>query len=294
MIWNNRYLDAAVLGSSGAATGYPLTCVQDPFRSRRWRSATISGEYISVDFGASINFNTVVLVDHNLTFAGTIRITASDSPGGSDLLDETYGAWPPVIGYGEGYFGGGGFGGSILEADRAWAIPNPIRIIYIVDGNGDQLLITARYVAIEFIDAGNLDGHIELGRLFVTQYADVGIQFQNIKHIIVDESEVNRSLGGQGWWKEVPLRRVIELTFNVIDYLDKYWNLKFAIEKMGITKNFIMDCFPDPEVLPSQSHHSILYGHFQNVPELEQNYDMGFIEGRQVSTLTLTFEEEVV
>jgi len=300
MLWDNRAFYAAILTATTEAPGYPVTNLQDPFRTRRYRSTSITGQSISIDLGASKDFNALPLVDHNLTFAATIRVTASDTPGGFDLLDETYDAWNPVIGFGEGYFGSFGFGGTIpiAEADRQWAVPNPIRIIYIVDENGEQQTITARYLTIEFIDAANPDGYIELGNLFPVQYADFGIQAQSIRHGVVDDSEINRSLGGQAWVsKKVPIRRTIGLTFDVLLYADKYWNLKFAMEKLGITENFIIDCFPSTD-LPSQNIHSILYGRFQDLPEIEQSYDMGFAAGageagRQVSATEITFEEEI-
>lgn len=293
MLWDNRVFDGATLSVTSAATGYPVGCLQDTFRSRRWRSTSISGEKVGMYLGGP--FNSLAFIDHNLTFGGTIRVTASDIPGGSDVFDATFPAWNPIIGFGEGGFGLGGFGGTILEADRAWAAPNPIRIIYLEDENGDQLTLMDKHVAIEFIDADNPDGYIEMGRLYPVQYADFGLQFQSITHGVVDDSEITRSMGGQAWTtKRVPIRRTIELSFGALAYPDKYWNLKFMAEKMGLTSNYLIDCFPSTDK-PSQNFHSILYGRFSDMPSLEQAYDMGFGEdGMQVSTATITFEEEIV
>lgn len=303
MLWDNRGIDAAVLTATTSAAGYPVANLQDPFRSRKWRSASASEQEIIIDLGAPKYFNAIALIDHNLTFSGKIRVMASevdadvyDSSGTSELLDETHDAWNPIIGFGEGLFGSFGFGGTIpiAEADRKWAAPNPVRIIYIVDENGEQKTITARYLIIQFIDDTNPDEYIELGRLMVGMYADFGLQAQSIRHGAVDDSEINRSLGGQAWVsKKVPIRRTIGLTFDVLLYADKYWNLKFALEKMGITENFLIDCFPSTEK-PSKNFHSILYGHFQDLPEIERACDMGFVEALQVSSTEITFEEEIV
>lgn len=292
MIWNNRAFLAASLSATSEASGYPVTCLQDPFRSRRWRSSSAVGQSLAIDFGSPQNLNTLALVDHNLTFGGYIRVMASDTPGGSDLWDETYDAWTPISGAGEGYYGEGGYGRIILETDRKWAVPNPIRIIYFEDENGNQSTVQARHITIEFTDP-NPDGHIEVGYLFPAMFMDFGLNFSNIRHGSIDESEYDRSLSGQQWiTRDVPVRRTLGLTFNALLYGDKYWGLKFAAEKLGIKTNFVMDCFPGLE-RPSQNFHSILYGHFIDLPEIEQNYDMGWTGGNQVSATEITFEEEV-
>jgi hypothetical protein len=319
MIWDNRFLDAATLAAVTSAIGYPVDNLQDPFRSRKWRSTSLTGVSVSIDFGVPINFNVLAFIDHNLSVTGTIRIKASDTAGGSDLLDLNIAAWQPIIGFGEDRFGDWGFGGTLLEADRSWYAPNPIRIIYREDmvkygtgvlfGGGTtygqvldpaaQIRVTARHVTLEFTDDDNPDGYIELGRLFVCQYTDFGFNFQSISHGSVDDSEITRSLGSQAWvTKKIPLRRKIELSFDALQYLDKYWTFKFMVEKMGITGAYIIDCFPSND-LPSQNFHSILYGRFQDMPAIEQSYDMGFAAsnggvGRQVSSTGITFEEEIV
>ena len=318
MLWDNRWLDAATLSAVTSAAGYPVANLQDPFRSRKWRSTSLTGVSVSIDFGASVNFNTLAFIDHNLSVTATIRIKASDTAGGNDLLDFNVDAWNPIIGFGEGRFGDWGFGGTLLEADRSWYVPNPIRIVYREDtvkygtgllyGGGTtygepvsdagQITTTARYVTLEFTDDDNPDGYIELGRLFIGQYTDFGFNFQSIIHGAVDDSEITRSLGGQAWVsRKAPLRRTIELSFDALQYLDKYWAFKFMAEKMGMTGYYLIDCFPSTD-LPSQNHHSILYGRFQDVPSIEQSYDMGFFanageDGRQVSSTSITFEEEI-
>lgn len=292
MLWNTRWFDAATLSAVSEASGYPVSCLQDPFRSRKYRSTSIAGGGFVVDFGAPRPFNTVALIDHNLSATGSVRVMASNSLGGSDLWDQTYEAWPPAIGFGEGMFDEWGFGGFIPEADRVWAAPNPIRIIYLEDENEIQQSIKARYLQIEPIDSHNPDGYFQLGNLLPVQYADFGFDFMSIRHGTIDNSEIEESLGGQDWvTRSGSKRRTVSLTFNVLQYLDKYWTLKFAVEKLGLTKTFLIDCFPSQD-LPSQNHHSILYGKFQDLPEIEQDVDMGFHQDLWVSTAEISFKED--
>ena len=313
MLWDNHQFDAATLTATTSASGYPVTCLQDQFRSRKWRTTSIIEQYITIDFGTAINFNSIAFIDHNLSTTGTIRIMASNTPLGSDLLDMNILAYDPLIGFGEDGFGYFGFGGYLLEIDRSWIVPNPIKIFYFENmikygtglyyGNNitygtsiepsTQKTTTARYLTIKFKDDNNPDGYIELGRLFICRYANFNLNFDSIVHGTIDESEIYRSLGGQAWIaKKTPLRRTMELNFDVLEYADKYWNLKFMVEKMGITESYLIDCFPSID-LASQHHHSILYGRFQDLPSIEQNSEMPWIEGIQVSSTGIIFEEEI-
>lgn len=291
MLWDNHQFDAATLTATTSASGYPVTCLQDQFRSRKWRTTSITEQYVTIDFGTAINFNSIAFIDHNLSTTGTIRIMASNTPLGFDLLDMNILAYDPLIGFGEDGFGYFGFGGYLSEIDRLWIVQNPIKIFYIEPST--QETTTARYLTIKFKDDNNPDGYIELGRLFICRYANFNLNFDNIVHGTIDESEINRSLGGQAWVaKKTPLRRTMELNFDVLEYADKYWNLKFMVEKMGITESYLIDCFPSVD-LASQHHHSILYGRFQDLPSIEQNSEMPWIEGIQVSSTRIIFEEEI-
>jgi hypothetical protein len=286
LIWENRYFDAATLTATTSATGYPITNLQDPLRSRRWRSTDITGEYVNVDFLASRPFNAVVLIDHNLTFAGTLTLTASDTPAGSDLLNSTVDAWQDLIGYGEDRYGYLDYGGgTFYEEDRNYMVPRPIRIIYL------DSVVEARYLRLAFTDAANADGYFEMGRMFACLYIDMGINFSSVRHEVIDDTDVGFTLGGQAWGVRIPMRNAITLSFDWLDYADKYWTLKFMAEKMGVTENFVIDCFPD-EAIPSERHHGTLYGRFSELPSFEQDSDMGFASAqRRTSTVDLSFEE---
>jgi len=131
-LWDNRYFDAATLTAASAAAGYPVSCLQDPQRSRKWRSTGLSSQWIKADLGAAVNWNAIALVDHNLSFAATLDILGGTYAGGNDVVNKTaVPAWLDVIGYGEDRYGLLGYGGKFLEADRKWYIPRPIRIIYL-------------------------------------------------------------------------------------------------------------------------------------------------------------------
>ncbi len=211
---------------------------------------------------------------------------SSDTPGGADLLNTTVDAWQGLIGYGEDRYGFLDYGGGkFYEEDRKYMVPRPIRIIYL------DSVVEARYLRVYFIDDTNTDGYLEVGRMFACLYVDMGINFSNIRHDIIDDTDVGHTLGGQAWGVRIPMRNSITLSFDWLDYADKYWTLKFMAEKMGVAKFFVIDCFPD-EDLPSERHHGTLYGRFSELPSFEQDSDMGFASPqRRTSSVELSFEE---
>lgn len=135
--WDNLLdLTAAVVTASSAAASFPASQVQSKFRALRWRSTAITSQWIKVDFGATKDWNTVILWDHNLTTSATVTITGSAD-------DITY--------------------SSTLQA----GVP-------MVDGQlvidcGDRQY---RYIKITIVDGSNPDGYFEVGKVFVGAYLE--------------------------------------------------------------------------------------------------------------------------
>lgn len=289
-LWQNRYVDAATLSAASAATGYPVTALQDQLRARRWRATGISSEYVQVDFGQARPFNAVALVDHNLTFEGQVIITASNSPGGSDLLNITADIWGDLIGYGEDRYGYLGYGGKFEEGDRSYMVPRPIGMVYLEDHSINEP-VEARYVRLTFSDTANADGYLEFGRLLMGLYDDFGLNFSSISHEVLDESDLEIAPGGgQLWGVEYPVRNSLSLTFDWVSYADKYWLLLHMAQKMGLTKYMLLDAFPNPGY-PSERHFGRLYGRFESLPRFDQSGSSPFKDGHRISMVDLIFGE---
>lgn len=288
MLWENRYFDAATLTAASAASGYPVTALQDRLRSRAWRSTSISSQYIDIDFGEARPFNAIALVDHNLTFTGTITVTAGNTPGGSEIVNLTADAWLPVIGFGEGPAGYSPIIGFFEEADRQYMIPRPVRVIYLEDF--DYEAVDARYIRIAFTDGDNTDGYLQCARLLVGIYGDFGKNFHSIQHEWVDDSEPRMTVGGQCWVNRVPLRLALTLNFNHLIYTDKFWFMLRAAYQMGVRESFVIDCFPDPDN-PSERHFATVYGRFQKLPAFSQSVDAPFYESQHTTQMDFVVEE---
>lgn len=284
IIWDNRYFDAATLTPSSAATNFPAVNVQDKLRKRTWRTTGLTGQYLTADLGQSLYCTCLALINHNLTFAGKVTVQASDDPAfGTLLKDDEYDAWADIIGYGEGGFGGHGFGGVILEADRAYYAPEPIRIIYFDPVGDDQVM--ARYWRLRFTDAANPDGYLEVGRVFLGLFDEYAKQFSyGWEYAGEDDSEITYSVGGQPWIDRRPLRRALKLSWRAFSREDKYWRFLFFLRQVGLSRDFIIDPVPDGQA--AERFFTAMYGRFSDIPSL-------VAAERQFNEMELSFVESL-
>ena len=79
-IYNNTSFDSATLSATSEASGFPATNLQEQRRKKVWRSSSLTNQYISIDFGSGgIYANSVALINHNLTYNGQFKLTATDN-----------------------------------------------------------------------------------------------------------------------------------------------------------------------------------------------------------------------
>jgi len=261
----------------------PLANLQDPQRSRPWRSLTAAGQYFTADFGKSVAKSALALIDHNLAFADQVTIRVSDDAGGMPILfEQTAAAWDDLIGFGEGGFGMLGFGGSVPEEFRTWMAPKPIRVIYLQDDAGNELTVEGRYWTVIFSDSANPDGYIQVGRALLVYHDEYARQFEpGWKYGGKDDSQIDFSEGGQAWTDIRPMRRTVRLRWPAFRNEDKYWRFLFFLQKMGLSRDFVVDCLPGGR--PSERFFTTLYGRFSDIPELADFY--------RYSETELEFEE---
>jgi hypothetical protein len=78
------------LTASSAATGMPITLLQQKDPIRRWRSAAGTTAYFDLTFSTTQSADTFSIIGTNLTAAGTVRIQLSNvAAGNSDIWDST-------------------------------------------------------------------------------------------------------------------------------------------------------------------------------------------------------------
>ena len=137
--------DAATVTASSEVSTLPATFVQSQEPTKKWRTDGCAAEYIVFTFEAGVVTNYVAVIGHNLTSAATIRVRLADTLG--DLTaapaEDTgaVSAWPS----------------SGKHSDEDWA--HELSLVSI--DNAAAYL----YARIDFADAANPDGYIDVGRI---------------------------------------------------------------------------------------------------------------------------------
>lgn len=266
IIWEDWQLQAATVTASSAAANFPVKNLRDKVRSRPWRSVSLVNESVTVDFGVPTYCTCLALLNHNFTFTGQVTVQASDDPAFGTLLKNTpYDAWGDIIGAGEGGAGMHGAGGVILESERKYYAPNPIRVIYF-DPIGDDH-VRAQYWRLLFTDLNIPEGYFEIGLMYLGLYDDYGRQFGYGSDFGgQDDSIITRALGGQPWTDSREVMDTMTFLWKSFPIEDKYWRFRFFVHKVGISRDFIID--PVPAGMPSERYFMLKYGRFSAIPKM--------------------------
>jgi len=279
-LYDNDAFDAATLTASSEATGYEVSNLQDQRRKKTWRSTSVTGEYISIN--AAITANMIALINHNLTYEGTFRVTATNSDDyvSNLLLDETFDGWETVWGYGEGGYGLHGYGGVPLESEMDEVFTDNVRIYYFSAGS-----ITASYWRVYFTDDDNADGYIELGRIMLGSYFEPTNNFTyKWGFTPVDRTKVDYTKGGQPVRYVRTKRYDIELHFPTVTRTDRWENFLELIGSYGIRKDIILQLFPKGS--GGKKIFTSLYGRLKDVSPLTETF-------ADWSEVTLNFRESL-
>jgi len=261
-IYDNTDFDSAIITASSEASGFPVSNLQEQRRKKTWRSSSLTNQYISIDFGSSIYANCVVLINHNLTYDGRIKLVATDSSDyeSNPKLYIRFWAWQSVWGFGEGGFGEHGFGGFPTPAEVNKLFPGVIRIYYFPTTE-------ARYWRLYFEDNDNPDGYFELGRLFLTHYFEPSYNFVwDWKFIPQDRTRVKYTRGGQPITYILEKQYKVSFTFEWIEKDEAWTYFVDIVRRFGIRKDIVIDMFPDETKVKGVL--TRLYGRFEDVPEL--------------------------
>jgi hypothetical protein len=248
-------VDRATLTASSASPSLPVKNLQDQQRTKKWRTTGCAEEHVDIDFGAVKPANALALIQHNLTYDGQITITAGSSPGASDLFSQTWPAWEPLFGFGEGGSGVHGLGGYLTPAEVETYFPaGTMRLIYFDE-------VRARYWRITLADAGAPDGWLEAGRL-ILDYCRQSTRMVSSPMRITpqDPSLVTYSKGGQAWRDAQTKFRTGTYRYEYIPDNQTYGLFFAMIQELGAGVSFAADFFHgDSQV--SRRLHNQLYCH---------------------------------
>ena len=180
----------------------------DNDRDTSWRSTGVASENITIDLGAAAQVTALCLLDHNLTSGATLTLKA----------DATGADW----------------GSPDWSDSVTWR--SGIIILWL-----DQ---TYRYWRLEISDAGNSDGHVEIGGLILAGHFEPSKQF-NLGNKTETAAQVAEAKSPAGLNRPVPKGRVKawSIRFKGLDSDDvddfDAWHNQVYDEAAGVARPFV-------------------------------------------------------
>jgi hypothetical protein len=244
-------VDDATLSASSEASGRDVENVQDEGREKRWRSASISGQWIKVH-KTGISAKCIAMTGVNLTHSAQITVSANIADSWDEPpFSETFYVWDDFYsenrtGFGEGGVGDYGVGGWDIDIAlfRRLAHFRPVFIGYFSAAQ------SYTWWLIEFTDPGNPDGYLDVGRIYLGDYFELSAQLEygSTKQVI-DQSEVSAGAGGEeeGGAEYVdlyPSYHTFQLKFQKIITTECQRYISLLQERCGHRKCVFLDLYP--------------------------------------------------
>lgn len=208
MIIDNVIDSAALSVNPAAVATLPVANVQDARRSRVWRSTSTANQVITATLSEVKTINGVVLARGNFTAAATVRVRVKYL--GSWVYDSGNLDYGDLIPLGVWRAGIDPYGTSDTnDLDPIWQLWLPDSI-------------EAEIVEVTISDAGNPDGYIQLGRLFVGLSWEPSENYSwNSTLTWADTSEHTRTAGGSLRTEQGIRYRVMRFPFEWLDATDR-------------------------------------------------------------------------
>ena len=146
------YSDLGTITASTTASGLATSYLQTADPSRKWRSTSITTQWIGIDLGSALAATSLALIGGNLTSAATWKIGASNT---NVATARSAPSLTAVTAGTSAWIGS-------KTSNPAWA--QHINFAKWANSTG------YRYWAIDPTDAGNADGYFEFGRLMLGVY----------------------------------------------------------------------------------------------------------------------------
>lgn len=189
LLWDN-WFDVAIVTASTSEVDYPVELIQNRWRSSAWRStdADSSGEWVKANLGSARAVKAFVLENMNLRENAVVHIHGN----GSD-------AWgSPSVSH------------TITVTEE---METEGRIVYLLSSEESY-----QWWLFELTDAGNPDGYISVGRIYIGPVFEPRYSFRAPwSRVRESGSEIMMSIGGQTSATKRP----------------KYWRYSLPIQIVG-------------------------------------------------------------
>ena len=246
-MYNNIFDDAALTESS-EADGFPAENIQNPFRTKVWRTeGLVAGTAnLVIDHGAAKAVNAIAITGHNW----------SSAPATLDVEFNTIDNWVAPAAT-----------ESLTWADYETANGNLATIIKKLDTTR-----TYRYNRLNVVYA---PGDFDIGKIFLGEYFEPTIeQTIGIMQDFEDKSRIMSTIGGQDHVDEIEMYRTIK--FKMIARTQVQWELfQKMLRAVGKRKDLFIafDYTNEPNELT-------IYGKFDRLPSMKQTvvslFEMNF------------------
>lgn len=182
--------DATVVTASSADTNFPVSNIQHPFRSKRWRSTGVTSEWVKFDMVTSEDIDSVVILwpkEDGIRLSETATVTIQ------------------------------------ANATNVWTSPAVSQVLTI---NNDYVMASHyfttdqsyRYWRVVIADAGNPNGFLELGVVWLGKGLDISNAQNGFKFELQDRSKTVSTDFGHVYVDEYPLISAVEFSYQYLDY----------------------------------------------------------------------------
>jgi hypothetical protein len=222
-----RWIDAATVTASSTEGLLTADNVQTARPDQVWRATGDTAEYLAWDFGEDVMVEALALVAHNLSSAATLRLRLGTSEANVTAApgfdSGAVSAWPvsgkPDDLDWQSYF-------SLVLADNATGY---------------------RYGRVDIADSANVDGYVQVGRLFVGPAFVPSINVDiNPSLGLTSPDEAGRSAFGHTFGdNRGPAARVMQLPMSALDE-DEMGDELFELQRYcGLAKDFAFCLNPE-------------------------------------------------
>lgn len=200
-------LTTASISATSEVTTLPVENVQTGLRTQVWRTTGATSATVSIDLGQSYTTDSIAIISHNLSTDATVTYESATMASFATLLTQC--------------------------------------TISVQDGVMFKFLDsqTARYHRINFQDADNTDGYVEMGRIFLGKYFEPEVNFhENYTTRLSDKSITTESEGNNYFSDEKQKRRELKLTWAnpiTLDLTDRE-GFEELFNYVGTSKDFIL------------------------------------------------------
>lgn len=229
LLWDNLIDNGAVTLTASSAT-VSVQNIRQVHAGKAWRTGGKTEETLTVDLQSSELFiRCAAVTGFNFTAAATIELQHSTD-------NVTYTSFPQVV------------------------VGDARVIAFFFD------LKMSRYWKLIFRDPTNPDGYITIGRVFLGDYWEPVSQVARGWRVeLVDETDVERSIGGQKWANERPIFTRVAFRLPALQRDDAFTNFFDIVRRVGLRTDIFM-------IIDSESSRirtaTGLYGRFVGIPQI--------------------------